>query len=550
MEVYKLRDNTIVTLPQITILNGSHVFLNPSNMQESGYYPIEYDEITKYERYFDYEQRGNFINNVYVISEVAIEKNINSVKNIMLEDINAKTNAMLSHAVAKYSAAEMAAWSDLENDARKFKDGSQPEECPTLLLEATLCKQTLDELADEVIGNADQLKQYRAYCVSSRFLRSKHIRENINTINQCRRYEYLPVQIEPTESTIDYPVTSDKIAIHPINGYKFVSSSDTDEMHVYNSDNILENTLIIKHPIKSMCFNADGSLFMIGAGETGLYVYTVEFDNIITLLGIKTDINSFDVVYSHGTNTVISIDNTGPISILDVRVLENTLATKENIVIANDKIIKSTCLTTDGLLNILQEDGNLYLLDIIGDGSKSNDVIETTGNFIFCTQTLLYVVELDTIKIFTSDDQNGLTELFTYTVAGEILNTKAIEVDGKVRLYVLQTVDGVLGLTDLSFNLTSCELTETIEYIVDQDSKGIYIDESRKLLYITNPQKPYLVFDLGNHDIKTTNEIPIGVDEIETSNNIITELNVISTRKEAIETWPLNIKYVNMLLDW
>jgi hypothetical protein len=185
------------------------IFGDTEKLNSLGIYKLTEDAIPN-RRYYTYNEVVNV--ETRNIDRTPIAKDIDSLKEQMVKDVIGIAKSKLDEATSKYSPAEMASWENLEREAIAYTQGTEIELCTMLKNEADMCGQTYEELANEVIANANNLRDLRTYIVSTRYNKINEIK-SLGSIEDIILYEATPYEYTYTEEDAANQIEEDSSII-------------------------------------------------------------------------------------------------------------------------------------------------------------------------------------------------------------------------------------------------------------------------------------------------------------------------------------------------
>jgi hypothetical protein len=203
MKIYNQNKDRIENNPKVVTIDGVTMLWSASTEEQrvgAGYYPVKYESKPN-TRYYTSKEQRQLVGNEYVISYISEPIDIETLKDKMKQEVIEIAKSKLDEATAKYSPAEMASWENLEREAIAYTQGAEIELCTMLKNEADMCGQTYDDLANEVIINANNLRDLRTYIVSTRYNKINEIKL-LGSIEDIVLYEATPYEYTYTEADV------------------------------------------------------------------------------------------------------------------------------------------------------------------------------------------------------------------------------------------------------------------------------------------------------------------------------------------------------------
>lgn len=203
MKVYNKTTGKIEQLPN----NISILDLGKYNFCKVEYKP------TPNRRYYIYTDNVVYdeVLDKAIVDYIKTPKEVSEVIEILKDDVISKAKEYLYNATKKYSSAEMALWETLEKEAIAYKKDNTVVG-NALRIEADMCGLSLEEFSTEVIENAENMKQFRALVVSTRYKKCKEI-DLLSSIEDIILYENTPYEVEIDELGDNMIPTGNKITI-------------------------------------------------------------------------------------------------------------------------------------------------------------------------------------------------------------------------------------------------------------------------------------------------------------------------------------------------
>jgi len=210
MKLYNSNKRKIENSKIIEYGNNSYLDVSRATDEELnniGYYMVKY--LPKPDRrYYTSIEAFGLNGNIFEIGYNAVDKNVEDVKTLMVSDLIEVAKKKMEDITSKYSNAEMSAWEGLEKEANSFLSGTPIDDCPMIKEEAILCNQEYVDVATNISQKAIQLRAFRNYVVSTRYLKTQEI-NSLTTIAECVLYESTPYDYIITQEDVDSFIGAD-----------------------------------------------------------------------------------------------------------------------------------------------------------------------------------------------------------------------------------------------------------------------------------------------------------------------------------------------------